>query len=259
MWKKICIMLLFCRVLLQGGESRILFLSFERGGTHWGLYCLCKVLDKRDAFYCKNSVIDIFDGEFKNHSDGWIYAAHCPNDLKIAENSNDILIVLVRNYRENLIRNFIEMDFIMAKLEQEKKHLWLDTDPKKTRTFPNHHYFNILRCYDQWDPKKRFLLYFEDLADYPEEILKKVMKFLGAEDKKENLMQFLEKITYHRINCMQKSFAGSDICYSGTDRLFHSKKIGLENCRKIDKEIKTSFPYYFDKYLKRYELHSLDQ
>jgi hypothetical protein len=125
---------------------------------------------------------------------------------------------------------------------------------KLSLTSAHVHYFNNLRCYDYWDPDKRFLIRYEDLILNPEKVLNELANFFNVNE--ETLNNFLENFDYHRKCCLEM-YDGKHKKASqskGKDVLYHSKKLGYDKCVSIDSLVKDLFPDFFDKYLKRYEL-----
>jgi hypothetical protein len=91
--------------LLFSENPEILLLSTPRSGTHLSLYCLCNLLEKRSIFHRGPRQGYVFKEKFSNFND-FIYGAHNPKDLWIKKDGykKDILIVVLRNYRECFIR-----------------------------------------------------------------------------------------------------------------------------------------------------------
>lgn len=236
-------------------DKEILFLSTPHSGTHWGLYCLCNLLERQVVFNRGPAQTDPFKNRFSNNQKGFIYAAHNPKDLWIKKNGNknDIFILILRNYRECLIRNYKTTSAVVNQIKAESNFKWIDQYKNLVLIQHHNHYFNNLRCYDVWDPSKRFLIYYEDLLEEPERVLLELVNFFNL--KEEDGYEFLKNLDFHIQTSMnifnaKKSLGGTQ---SKGDILFHSKKIGRKNCILIDKEVKSLFPKYFKKYLKRYE------
>lgn len=237
-------------------DHEILFLSTPHSGTHWGLYCLCNLLEKQVIFNRGPVQVDIFKNRFIDHKNGFIYAAHNPKDLWIKKDGDkeDILILILRNYKECLVRIYKTAPSVINQIKAEANFKWLDKYKNLALIQAHDHYFNNLRCYDVWNPSKRFLIYYEDLLENPEKVLYDLTVFFNLEEK--TLDKFLQNLNFHIKTSLgifnaKKKLGGSQS--KGKDILYHSKKIGRKNCILIDSQVKSLFPNYFEKYLKRYE------
>ncbi len=249
---------------LAAHEPEILVLAFPRSGTHWALYCLGHLLNREVLFnrgFCEE---DFLRGIGRYHADGdvngFIYGAHNPNALWIKKNGefNDILIVVVRNYRECMLRQFKSMENILYHLECEARYNWLDQSNFKCRAFLNHkeHYINALRCYEYWNPSKRYLIFYEDLIKDPAPILLDIMQMVGVMPDGDT-WHFFEYLEDHKRNCLTLYEGNGGSQSKGQDLLYHSRRAGLRGCQQIDGCIEGLFPHYFNKYLSRYRIKSL--
>ncbi len=251
---------------LIASEPEILFLSYPRSGAYWSLYCLNHVLN-REVIY--NRGID--EERISQHSggpsdaaddfNGYIYGAHHPNGLWIKKDGekHDILIVMVRNYRECMLRHLGSVENVNYYLEVESIYSWFDHHGSRNRAFLNHkdHYINVLRCYEFWDPSKRYMIFLEDFLKDPMPILIDIMQMLGVMPA-EDTWHFFDYLEDHKRNCMKLYEAKGGSQSKGRDMLYHSKRVGLHGCKKIDGSMEGLFPHYFNKYLSRYKIKSLD-
>lgn len=242
--------------LLPLHGSEILFLSTPRSGTHWCLYCLCTLLEKQVVVNRGPLEVDVFQDIFSHHSQGFIYAAHNPKDLWIKKNADqtDILITVVRNYRECLCRNFRTCSAILEEIRYQATFNWLDENKELALIQAYNHYFNNLRCFDQWNPQNRLLIIYEDLIQDPRTVLKQILTFFHMKDQEPRIDNFLRNIDFHIERCLQIYEKQGASESKGRDFLYHTKKLGRENSLFIDREVETLFPHLFHKYLKRYKL-----
>jgi hypothetical protein len=260
--KKFLLTLITLPFLLFSESPEILFLSTQHTGTHLSLYCLCNLLGKRVIFNRGPAQDTFFEEElikFNNFKKEFIYASHNPKDLWIKKDGEkkDILIVVLRNYRECLLRNHKTFQGAINEIKTEASYNWANKFKALSLTSNHNHYFNNLRCYDFWDPDKRFLIHYEDLILNPEKVLIELAHFLNVNE--EILNNFLENFDYHKKFCLEyydtRFSKSGDISKSkGKDVLYHSKKLGFDKCVTIDSLAKELFPDLFDKYLKRYEI-----
>lgn len=249
-----------CYVLFFGtlfAESEILCLSFPRSGTHWSLYCLSFLLEKNVIVDRGMAEVRPFKGKLGTLNNGNIYAAHNAKDLWIQKDHNhkDVLVLVLRNYREAMLRDAAEnVKDVVSRICSWKAFNYLDNFPNACFIQARNSLINNIRCYDKWDPDKRILIHLEDLIDDPRKELSKVLKFFDKEHRADILENFLNNIDMHKDVCLGIYGSQGGSKSKGEDHLYHTKKAGEAGARKIDKVMRESFPYYFEKYLKRYEL-----
>ncbi|NGX48060.1 MAG: hypothetical protein K1000chlam3_01447 [Chlamydiae bacterium] len=254
-------LMLFMSTMLANQESpeEICFLRSPRSGSHWLLYCLVEIADF-EVISCNESRIHSI--YFPEKEGPKIFSAHHPAALRITQDSfmsNDILILMVRNYRECLIRRYQSFSKVRDELRYESTFCYLDSFPPDLNQIASYHknnYFHNIRCFENWNPEKRYLIYYEDFIDDPEKVLYEILSFLKIDNINEKLSKFMSDFDFHR----NKSLSLYDKAYKsqskGQDILFHSKQIGYDDSKRIDDLVKALFPYYFQKYLARYELNS---
>lgn len=199
--------------------------------------------------------VEIYKELFPENDAGWIYSAHNPKDLWIKKNGEyqDILVLIVRNYRECLTRHHGSFEEALNEIRGQAAFNWLDFVKAVAFIQCHNHYFNNLRCYDFWDPAKRFLIYYEDLIQHPHVVLSDLARFFKVDENTEAFQNFIASLDDHIHRCLGMYEAKWPSFTKGNDVLYHSKKMGPKNCELLDREVKLHFPYYFHKYLSRYE------
>ena len=218
------------------------FLSYPRSGTHWFMYSLTFLTNR----LC-------LDNRFHLDIDSqkpYIHQTHNLDSYKNLYSSpnyfnsqKDILILIIRNYKEAMLRNFPNSTF-----NGILNHI------KNPSSYPiGFRYFTNLKYFDLWNPQNRFLIYYEDLLEQPEKVFSDLLKFLKEENS--SLKEFIFHLKNHKEYCISvynsKSFGPA---YSkGTDLFYHSKKLTKQQRTTIDNTIKKHYPEYFKKYLRRYE------
>ena len=257
--KKFILILIFLMSFLSKGfagekEQEILFLSDQRCGTHYCLYCIGYFLDKEVIMNRGTCQIRLFDEIFYEHKEGVIYSGHNPKDLWISQGGQDkdILIMIVRNYRECLYR---DRNSVEAVLNEIRHMATFNHMPAKFAFIqPHNHYFNNLRCFDFWDPSLRLMIYYEDLITNPEMVFQQILTFFNKSHEQDLIEDFMENLQEHIDYCLNyyESQGGSKT--QGKDVLYYTKIMGLEGAKAIDDEVKALHPEIFDKYLRRYEL-----
>ena len=111
-------------------------------------------------------------------------------DKSYGDERHDLLILIVRNPKESLIRHNgskITFNFLT---EQGSM-----TNPGMPKV-----YFENLMVYDSWNPNNRLLVYYEDLITKPKETLTQILLFL--DESTEHLDYFMQKYTRtKKSNC----------------------------------------------------------
>lgn len=211
------------------------YLSYMRGGTNWLAYCITELT--------KIKVLN--DNRFKQEISAKkprIFFAHSIGLLKSSTNTSlekinkprNKLVVLVRNYKESFLRNGF-------------------TNPKTNNIIKAEVqvYLNNIILYDEWNPKNRLLIYYEDLISDPRSQLLRIASFFKVPTAEVN--KFMKNIQSHKTICM--SFYDTHRGGSksrGNDILFHSKQHRQEDLQLWDMHVKNTNPYIYKKYLERF-------
>lgn len=186
-----------------------------------------------------------------------ILFSHNPVSLKLkqANQDRDYLIVLVRNYRESIIRLATQTEEARKTFTPEKAlSLIQNLQPLSTmsdcyQVNNGENYINVLRCYDNWNPKTRILVYYEDLLTDFESTMADCLMKLGVQEcafdefiahKEERFKQCRDSYRYG------KTMSGGDLAY-------HQKTwLTPELSKQMDLFMQQKFPYYWNQYLQRY-------
>lgn len=238
-------------------NARILH-THERTGTTWTLYCI-QALTGFPIFLTRNKELVHYKPFRIDLSAAPVFHTHFPSYVeKIPSNEND-LIITVRDYQEVFVR--------LAKRSaddraSEEKHIQSLLDAKKHK-----HFLETLKVYDNWNPKRRHLIYYEDLMLDPKTVLEKLLLFLGEDTIQ--LDYFMSKIATHRkrslnVYAAQQDRAGGPMS-KGIDLKFHTKNIAIDIRLKAQSLMQSLAGPLWDKYLTRYtivddasEIDSLD-
>ena len=218
------------KTLLFDSEGRkTLAIATGRSGNHWFRYSLQYLTERR----CGDNRFNLYFDKKKPV----ICAQHNVYQVKGRDPNRDYLILLVRNYKECMLRgNDHDIERIKEMLTDEKVCS----------------YFHNLEVFNRWHPKRRILVYYEDLIDHPRETLGSVLDLIG--ESRRRLPDFIKNIEKHR----QKTLAYYDRTHKGArsrgkDHLFHSKQEAIEDLEEIDEMIIDRWPTLFEKYLTRYK------
>ena len=223
--------------LLQQAKDRRFLVSFPRSGQHFLRYCISKFTQKQPvhvvAFHCK---------------DRPIYFTHNPDHIKEVARDCNRLIVIVRNYKESLLRR--------------AKSIGMTYDLATDRHYIKN-YAKIIRLYDTWPHDMRLLIYYEDLMLGPENELGRLLTFL---DQPQDLLNsFMVNYGFHKQQSLQ-IYHRLEGCHGGSytkgnDLLFHSSERCEEDLHLIDEAMLSEIgSRLFDIYLARYKpKHCINQ
>jgi len=250
---RICLLLVLFAHPLFSEEMYVL--TAPGSGKHWLCYCLCEMTGRELVVNRGINQYNSFKALQKGFDRGKIYAANNPKALwLLRENVNqDILITIVRNYREMFIRKYHETDDVILELIRQEQSNDFDSRKYGCYTSPYNHYFNNLRCFDKWNEENRYMVYYEDFMDQPQETLVKLAEFLREHIDPERVEPFISNIEQHAAKCLEIFSRKSETTKKPEGLLDYSLEIGSQDCVKIDTIVESLFSYYFTKYLSRYE------
>jgi len=144
------------------------------------------------------------------------------------ENTN--LILVVRSYKEAIIRHLITQNY------KDKKVIDKNIDD----------YIHCLDFYDSFDGNK-VLVYYEDLIINEKKEFERIFNFLNLN--KDTYQPFFKNIKYHRVESIKNYQPGSVTQGAANKLTFHSNRFRRLSSI-VDKKIRYS--PMFNKYLKRF-------
>ena len=237
---------LFYFIRLEGAniqKENVFLLSFPGSGNTWTRYCI-EFITKRptgEAIYLFPMQKDNrrMDCPLNNNfSLGVDYNA--PPVIKIhAINArspvgeNDYLIVVVRNFKESLLRHLGADGARAIALLQD----------------PNNMYTSALRVYHNWPEDRKLLIYYEDFLQLPEQTLYRLADFFQTGH--ELIPLFLQDFEMHRQNGIA-IYEHTSVTH-GKDLHYHSSRISKEKRLELDTLCEAADPEMFRTYLIRYQ------
>lgn len=241
---------------LNPEAPKIYLLRAPRSGSHWFFYC-CNLLFKKSV-YADSQVCPYKDDEYIYQGGGGLITAHNPYDLHLDENSHneDLLILLVRNYRECLLRDYGHPEFVKDEILFQASFNHLSHNRDWVLKLRMNHFFHNFRVYELWNPEKRLVVYYEDLLQDPRKTLLQIANFIGETDKERDIQYFVENINEHIENSLNIYEKGYNSHTRGRSFLHHTYRVGLEKSLELDQLVIDYFPGYIDRYLARYLLES---
>lgn len=151
------------------------------------------------------------------------------------------MILLIRNYRENLLRDAHFRNRAQELFDENGKLniLWAK---KLMQPF-----IENIEVVHSHDVARTIVVYYEDLLHNPRLVIESLLAFLA--EKNIYVDSFIEQFDFHKKNCLTVYNASQS---QGKDDLYYSKKIGIEKCRQIDSWVKKEYGHIYDIYLSRY-------
>lgn len=241
---------------LYGKENpKIYLLRAPRSGSHWFFYCSHFLFHKN--IHIEDATPLYHHHYYNSSNEEKIISAHNPYDLCLDRESphRDLLILLVRNYRECLLRNYENAKNVKEEILYQASLNHLSDNREWVLHLRKNHFFHNLRVYDMWNREKRLIVYYEDLLQAPEKTLLEIAAFIGATNKEQEVKDFVDYLEEH----MEKSLETyANMGYKSQTRgqsfLYHTYRIGMEKSREIDQLVLRYFPHFTEKYLTRYLL-----
>lgn len=218
---------------------RIDMLNYPISGSHWLAYCIYKLINAQFIGICPSGTYEGagtlgYIGKTHGQAPGWWESFNIETDA---------LIVLVRNYKECMVR-------------QRKLTFEAMREDCLGVQGTNVDYIAILQRYDEMPEDRRILIYYEDLMDNCDQELGCVMRFLGQWYGYflSSISTFCLNLEEHKENSRQIYNAGVEHtpCQTKGEPIFHSKKLSQDDRLKIDSYLRVNFPEIFNKYLERY-------
>lgn len=224
----------------QRAHDCTFLISFPRSSQHWMKSCIeilsgIPIYSLYDGYELQNPLNVPLD-----HRKKPCFVTHFPDWVEGAPTNKNRLFVVVRNYKECIIRRAISFG---RSFDFNKDRSSFDL------------YAQILQYYDAWDPDHRLLLYYEDIITHPEEEMRKLSVFLkGSQERYEDFVTNYN--VYQKRSCnyyeqLQKERGGS--MTRGKSPIYHSAKLSPQKLKRFDQEIQNRLgSELFNKYLSRY-------
>lgn len=218
--------------------SNTYLLSPGRSGTHLLMYTI-SYLTKRPCG----------DGRFNeitqvNPNLPRIYQIHLPENAfqwyqKKLDRENDYLILIIRDYKEQLLRATSDDYLQVLNILKSPKGTW------------GLQIFEDLEEFEQWNPEHRLLIYYEELIAHPEPVCRDILTLLDASDI--YLNEFIDNFEFHfdaPLQYYHQTHGGS--FSKGKDFHYHTSLLPKGIDEAMDAIVIENYPLLTEKYLKRY-------
>jgi len=179
-------------------------LSYPRSGNTWVRYVLeytslqpthtGLIKDINNSDLKKNAVGDKYINGLDCKKQAICVKRHYTDKKWDHWDSNDSFILLVRDYRECILKHVKPVDRIEERFKKEAE--W---------------YINLLKFYDKYSGSK-LLIYYEDVMHYPEREFEKIIKFWNINNTRFN--SFLKKYDEHKIKILKHYHGDKAFRYS---------------------------------------------
>ena len=192
-------------------------------------YCLEVISQtKTDSLHSTN---DPFSDDFipeRKFMFPYIFKSHTVEAIKEAgyDVKQDILILLLRNYKECILRNFYN------DTGELKMYDTVDLDAEIK------HYIKNIIAFNFWEGEK-LLIYYEDLMTDFEGTFQDVVNVLALPECR--FREFVSKLSYHRERSVVQYKPGSHT--KGMNLLHHSKKLSLAGRMYWDRKVESVRPW----------------
>lgn len=218
-------------------EAKLFFLSTPHSGTHL-TYSYLQALTGKPVYRLNKD----FSYELKNplevdldFSKEPVFRTHSGALVEGYGQKGDKLLFILRDFKENLIRNFRRGDFIA---------------PLSEKNFKVRVYIENLRVFDRWDERHRLLVRYEDLIEDPMSVMERVLLFLGEEIPANLNEDYLSEVRSKILEFYESRFKKSGGSYSkGEDVHYHTKGLSQEDLKKMEHFMKERYPDLWTKYL----------
>lgn len=227
-------LLVFCN-----DNEKAFYYSHPKSGNNWLQYCLLHLATDRS--FVAGGPKYRFVGKRRNISKLIIHT-HGPDYIpsKKPHPDKDILMVIVRNYFETMISCFGSFEKAFSTLQGREPYA----------------YFKGLSLYDQWNPDKRLLIYYEDLVENFESEMARVLAFFDEDEA--NLDEFMLHYEDHKASMLKRYDSSHGVKSKNQDLLWHSRDVPIEKLQEMENYIRHTYPDLWDKYLTRYSLENRD-
>lgn len=216
------------------------FLSYPRSGKNLTTSYLQALTDKPIRGFPPTLKLD--ETELDLNVNYFKQPIMCMHSIEHLLNKNNKLLLIVRNYKECLLRHLTESLTLQSVLP-----LFLQNEKDVLS------YVSNLISYDTWNPEKRLMIYYEDLIADPITEMTKVLDFL-EEPINENFNEsYLKEVFKESVIAYDHRYETSGGSHTkGKNMTQHSDPLPLFVKQKIDQHMKTTFPRIWH-YISRYE------
>lgn len=221
--------------------------GFPRSGNNW-MKNIVQSLGHYPVYpLCGTYALENPLGVAIDHDKSPFFVMHVPNWIEGASPECNKIIIIVRDYKECFYRQAIADRADIENTDITQLQL-------SGYSFVSV-YLNILRIYDSWLPENRYLVYYEELIQYPETVIGDLAQFLGEEPNQlsEFFLNFeeLKKQSIAYYNKIEGANGGS--ITEGKDVFHYREFYTEEQMRHIDEVMKIFGEDLWEKYLSHYE------
>jgi len=202
--------------------SKVLLLSFPRSANTWIRYCLehitkVQTCDCKDLPGTPNGTKNPFNADLNKELKPFIYKEHFAINCDRFDKKNDKLILILRDYKECLIRHYGVPRLIKN----------LDHDLKQ--------YTDNILFFDKWEGEK-IIIYYEDIINNFNSTIRKIIAFLDLNSI--NVDEFIKNYEFHKMNGIKSyKVCGHISVTEGKATKHHFKKAPIQLLKRMNKII----------------------
>lgn len=236
-------------------HDELFILTNPKSGSHLLLYSIMKITQrplrgrvpiwhfKNDPPFFEPENIMNYPLDFTKPTMYWGHEYHL---LKPLNHSQNKLIFILRNYKENL-SSLLTLNHKHDQEPIDLADLFLNEVLNEGMVFKE--YIIRLKLFDEWDPNYRCLVLFEHLTHHPEIFVPQVISFI---DDDSEYYEFIEHYDDFKIELLEKYNLYDNRTGSGSNNRFFSEKIPLEVRQSADRYIQEHYPDLWKRYLIRF-------
>ena len=241
-------------------SNRLFILTNPKSGSHLLLYSIMKItqvplrarvpiwhFENDPPFFLPENMMR-YPLDFSKPT---IYWGHEYTLLGHLNHSRNKLVFILRNYKENIASQ-------LTLIHKNNKNvnlqdLLLNEVLNEGGVFKE--YMTRLQLFDNWYPRNRCLVLFDDLTIHPELFIPRVMSFMGDNSE---YQYFIEHYDDFKIELMGEYGKKGNRTGSGQDKDFFSSRISPDVLKTMDDFVQEKYPILWNRYLKQFEETSRD-
>ena len=241
---------------ISRSENVIFFLSTPRSGANLITGCLTIIARKPISWLQWGNEVFDSSSPYRNHPSynrlnlpllshvPILYRAHDASKLKGVVSKKNKLIFSTRNPKELLFRAF----YLTASPPKKPSKAFI-------RKFISG-YLQNFRMFHSWDPKNRYLIFYEDFINHETLELSKILRFMGEEtpyieDFKANKEAYLKRL-FESYQMQHNVVNGGASSLQGPRAIHYTKNVPRNVLKSIDMALIKAAPLIWKKYLRRF-------
>lgn len=237
-------------------KNQQFLLTNECSGSHFFLLSFQKLTNRcirgrmwLDQYQINWQAFNYFNVEI-DYSKPTFYWGHEYNSLNRMNSNKNYLIMILRNFKDNLIRRMI----MAGKISKENYNAVEAFKMLKKNLLENeaftHEYFLRLKLFHKWNANNRLLVRYKKMILNPVDTFEEVLDFLG--DSKENLFEYAQNLESFKLRTLNFYEKKNGSITKGKNFNFYRMNVPKELLKEIDFIIADKYPILWKEYLSIY-------